>query len=143
MGFLALLASRLRADKKRYLETLDHLEHAATQAGAITGAPGALNQDLDRCRATESFRRKAGELLHEAYSSSMWERFRARLRRLDAAWSDVEDAVTTVPPDPQKIREARETIVGHYRDLKSFVKEQSRFRLSLIVLGPLPPESSK
>jgi hypothetical protein len=132
--------SRFKADKKRYLRTLDHLESAATQAGSIVGSVNSLHQDLDRCRATEVFRRKAGELLHEAHGKSDREDFRRRLKAIDSLWSEVEDAVTDDPPDPQRTKKRVETAVTAYQSLKASLKERSRYRISLVLLGRLPPD---
>lgn len=141
VAFLALLKSRLQADKKRYLLTLDHIESAATQAGAITGVAGALAADLDRCRSTEAFRRKAGELLHESYPFKDRDQFQKKLKQIDRSWGRVEDAVTRDPIDPPQVRTAQLLVVEEFQQLKTMIKKRSKWRLSLLIFGRLPPAS--
>lgn len=146
MGAVSYIATfglkRAHADKYAYRLVVDYVDRVSDALDAIVGEEETRSADTDRCRNASSQRRRAGEAINDLYRFRKFDPFIPKLKSVDRALRDVEDAVGSKPHiGRQAVRAACDDALSAVGELRRFYKAKSDDRLSVRLLGRAPSKT--
>lgn len=130
---LKLAGGRLKADQLTYCEAVEQIGLLADAVGGTIGRASSADADCDRCRAASTHRRRAGELIHELFPGDKGDAFGPRLKAINRALRDLEDAVHGA--SGVNVTDARDVAAAAIEELRLQFLRRTEGRFSLRLFG--------
>jgi hypothetical protein len=139
-----LIFDQIKADKQACDSAFTELQRTTDAISGISGRAGAVDQDCDRCRSSNTYRRHTGEAFLDIFGDEKFTPLRPFLTAFDKAAGRLEDGLQADPPlKAPEITMLRDDALTCLSSLREEAKKRIKTRISHRLFGRHPMIAAK